>query len=303
MFDKGAFGAVVDEELAPRFLGEGDPVLFGRDAVAGREKIGAEFFAVEEATQNVWSASVDDHRPDAVEAGALGRLDLGRHPPRAVSRGTRPGDSFDFGGDPLHQGDQLRLRVFSRIAVEKSVDVREDDQEVGFDEVGDHGREVVIVPEADLLHHHRVVFIDDRDDAMLQQRHQRVARVEIPPAVGEVVAGEQDLRHLPAAPQRRIAVGPDETALSDGGSGLLEGDGPGTPLDAEIPLAGGDGSARDDHDLVTAFDDGVDVRADRLENGEVESALIGDDAAADLDDDPFYRGKDDLAHTGRCGNG
>jgi hypothetical protein len=93
----------------------------------------------------------------------------------------------------------------ARIPVVEAVDVAQDDEQVGVDQVGDQGREVIVIPELDLLDHDGVVFVDDRDDAELQEAQQGVAGMEVAIAVGEVVAGEENLGDLLAVESRRPA--------------------------------------------------------------------------------------------------
>jgi len=208
------------------------------------------------------------------------------------------GHGLDIGTDALHQGDQLRPGVFSGIAVEEPVDVGENHQQVGFHEVGDQGREVVVVAEADLVDDHRVVFVDDRDDAVFEEGHQGVAGVEVAPAVGQIVAGEEDLAGGESMGAQSLLVGPHQPALADGRRCLLEGDGAGAADDAEIPLAGGDRSRGDDDHLVPLSTQFGDVADDSGDDGVVEAVIARDDAAADLDDDPADVGKEVAAHDG-----
>ena len=49
---------------------------------------------------------------------------------------------------------------------------------MGAHEIGHQCRKIVILPELELLHRHRVILINDRHDAGLQQRRQRIARIE-----------------------------------------------------------------------------------------------------------------------------
>ena len=79
------------------------------------------------------------------------------------------------------------------ICITQSVDIGQDDEEVGLDEVGDQGREVVIVPELDLIHHHRIVLIDDGNDPELKKGQQGIAGIQEPLPVAQVIAGEENL--------------------------------------------------------------------------------------------------------------
>ena len=66
-------------------------------------------------------------------------------------------------------------------------------EEVGADQVGDEGGEAVVVAVADLVVGHRVVLVDDRHGAEVEEAAQGLAGVEVLGAVDEVVGGEQHL--------------------------------------------------------------------------------------------------------------
>ncbi len=246
--------------------------------------------------QHPGDAAVDDRGADAEEGGALGRLDLGRHAAGAEVGAGIAGGGLDLLVDALDQGDQLRVGVAVGVAVEETVDVGEDHQQVGLDQVGDHRREVVVVAEADLLDHHRVVLVDDRHDLEVEQRHQGVAGVEVAPPVGQVVAGQKDLGDGVSGLAESLLVGAHHPALADCRGGLLERDGRRPASDAERPLAGGHRPGRDQHDLVAAADQLGEVAGEGGEHRLVEAVRPGDDAAADLDHDPPDMGEKVFTH-------
>ncbi len=126
--------------------------------------------------------------------------------------------------EPGDGGDQLRLGV-ARVAVEQAVDVGQQHQQRGADQVGDHGGQPVVVAEGglQLVDADRVVFVDDRHGAELEQRQNRVADVEISGAVVEIVGGEQQLGGVAAVGPQSAVVRLDQVALPDGGHGLQLG--------------------------------------------------------------------------------
>ena len=83
-----------------------------------------------------------------------------------------------------------RRAVGSRrgIAGVEPVHVGEQDQEVGVDQMRDEGGEIVVVADLDLVHGHRVVLVDDGQDAEVEEREERVARVEVARAIADVLA-------------------------------------------------------------------------------------------------------------------
>ena len=146
--------------------------------------------------------------------------------------------------------DQRRRGILARVPVVEAGLVGEDDQRVGLDQVGDHGRQRVVVAEADLVDGDGVVLVDDGDDAEPEQRAQRRARVEIALAVGEVLVGEQDLRGREVVLAEARFVGLDQAHLADGGRGLELVQRVRPLLPAEALHAFRDRAARDQHDLA-----------------------------------------------------
>ena len=64
----------------------------------------------------------------------------------------------------------------SRVGGKEAGLVGEDEQEVGADQGGDEGGEVVVVADFDLFGGDGVVLVDDGDDAIIEQRGEGVAR-------------------------------------------------------------------------------------------------------------------------------
>ena len=119
--------------------------------------------------------------------------------------------------------DVAHERDAAAVAVEQALDVGEQHEQVGVDERRDHRRELVVVAELDLLDRDRVVLVDDRHRAALEQRGERVARVVGAGAIGEVGVGEQHLRDRDADLAERVLVALHEHALARGGRGLEPG--------------------------------------------------------------------------------
>jgi hypothetical protein len=69
--------------------------------------------------------------------------------------------------------DQAGIGVPARVAVEETILVGEQDQQIRLDQVGDQGGQGVVVAEAQLVGGNRVVLVDDRDDPQPQQGAQR----------------------------------------------------------------------------------------------------------------------------------
>ena len=102
-----------------------------------------------------------------------------------------------------------RLAPTDGIAVVKSLDVGEQHQQRGAEQVRDNRRQPVVVAEGGLqfLDADGVVLVDDRHGPQFQQGDQGIAGVEVAGAVFEVLGGQQDLGGVmavaPTAPARR----------------------------------------------------------------------------------------------------
>ena len=68
-----------------------------------------------------------------------------------------------------------------------------------------------------------VVFVDDGDDAELEQRGQRGAKILVPLRVEEIVFGQQHLRDAIAQLLEGVVVHAHQAALADRGAGLNRG--------------------------------------------------------------------------------
>ena len=94
---------------------------------------------------------------------------LGEHaaaPP--FTDATTGGLLFEHGIAGLRLVNQLGIGMPVGIAVIHALLIGENHQYVRLDEVGHKTRQGVIVAEADLLHGHRVVFIDHRHHPKIQ---------------------------------------------------------------------------------------------------------------------------------------
>ena len=109
------------------------------------------------------------HDRDGGRGGDPGRLDLGHHAAGADRRAA-PGRRRRRPDRRRRARPSIRRAPGSRrVRGVEAVDVAEQDQRVGVDQMGDQGRQPVVVAEADLVGGDGVVLVDDRDDAELQQ--------------------------------------------------------------------------------------------------------------------------------------
>ena len=93
---------------------------------------------------------------------AFGGLEFGNHAAGAEGSAGVPSHGLDFRSDLFHHIEPFSVGMFFGIAAVKTVHIRKDDEKLGFDQGRDHGGEIVVVAEFDLLYGNRVVFIDNR---------------------------------------------------------------------------------------------------------------------------------------------
>ena len=219
--------------------------------------------------------------------GDAGRRDLACHAPLRQAAEPVAGQAFDAGVDPLDERHPGRPRL-RWMAVEHAVDVRQKHEQIGTEERGHERRETVVVAEAraQLLDADGVVFIDDRDHAVIEQGAKRVADVEIAGPVLHVVGHQEHLRGVPLAAAKHPLVGLDEAALPDRRHGLQMGELPGPRRQAHPAHARPDGAGADEHDPPALGQKGLELPAERLDPGDIEQAVApGEHAGADLHDD------------------
>ena len=147
---------------------------------------------------------------------------------------------------------ESRLRVVARVGRIEPVDVGEQDEGLGADHRRDAGREAVVVAEADLLGRDRVVLVDHRYGVQADQGVERVAGVQIPPALFGVAERHQHLGHGDAVACQRLLPGVGEADLPGRGGrlGFLQ---PQRSVgQAKLPSPERDRAGRYDDDLLPA---------------------------------------------------
>ena len=96
---------------------------------------------------------------------ALGRKNLCEHSSEADCATRSAGHGLERWIARAALLDRSCIRVFSRIAIIESRLIREDDEDIRFDEIGNQRSERVVVAEADFIDRDRIVLVDDRNDA------------------------------------------------------------------------------------------------------------------------------------------
>ena len=86
-----------------------------------------------------------------------------------------------------------RARVRIRVRCVEPVNVRQQHQQVGAHHLGHPRRQPVIVAIANLVRRDRVILVDHRNNACIQQRIQRRPRIQPAPADFRVAKSQQRL--------------------------------------------------------------------------------------------------------------
>ncbi|MDB6122290.1 MAG: Phosphoglucomutase/phosphomannomutase [Pedosphaera sp.] len=165
----------------------------------------------------------------------------------------------------------------------------EDDEQVCGQKRGDEGGEFIVVAEFQFGEGDGVVFVDDGDDAMLEQGDEGVARVEMAFVALQIFVGEQHLGDVEIVFGEQRLVGGHEAGLADGGAGLLFGQFGGALFVAERAHAGADRAGGDEHDFAPGEALGRDLGDQLFHLGKVGLLpAVGEDTGAELDDDTTY---------------
>ena len=285
-----AGGARVDPHRAVGRLRVAQPELERRVAALPRREGRALPLAVERARQRVGAQAVGDDRRDPARRGHLGGDDLGAHAAGAERRG-RMADLHAL--ERLEVGDLLHERragVRARVAGVEAVGVGEQDEPVRADEHRDLRGEEVVVAEGDLVGGRRVVLVDDRHDAEVQQPAQGLTRVEVVRPRAHVEEREQHLRGHHAALAQQAVVDRVELALPHRAGRLQVLDRRRAHREAHEVHAPRDGPARDDDHLVARGPAPRDLLADAPDDVDAQRAVVvGDDGRAELDDEARHR--------------
>ena len=173
------------------------------------------------------------------------------------------------------------------IGAVQPVHVRQQHQAIRADHLRDPRRQPIVVAVANLCSRDRVVLVDHRNRAEAQQRAERVAGIQIAPALLGIAEGQQDLRHAQPMQLQRILPGMRQADLADGRRGLLLFQLEPRRRQTELAATECDRARGHQQHFLTAGTNGRHVCCQRLQPGAVRGALlrIHQQRGADLDDD------------------
>ena len=201
--------------------------------------------------------------------------------------------------DLLHQRYALGLGVGAGIAVQHPVHVGQVDEQLRAQKVGQHGGQVVIIPEAQFIGAHGVVFIHHRDHVPIQKGVEGVLNIGIAPATGKILGGEQNLGGQPAILGKGFLIGLHQSGLTQGGGCLFFGQtalahgtsGPGP--------AAGHRARRDQNHLAFALGQAAYLGGQSLNPGPVQAVRSGQNPGTHLDHD-FFGGPENIKPVGHA---
>lgn len=228
----------------------------------------------------------------AVAAGDFGRSDLRRHAAGAESGrhiGTGRG-GFNRIGYLFDHVETARLRMAARIGVVYAINVGENNKRVGFKDLCGVRGEAIIVAIADFARRHRIIFIDDRQRAEIEQRSKRSARIEISSTVFGVAKRKEQLRDIHIVSSEGVLPSLRQRRLTGCGRSLFL-------IKTQSffkaqPLASkSDGARCDDDDFNAALTQARDIVGHRSEPIGAHPILSAQNSGPDLDDEPFGAAK------------
>ena len=146
-------------------------------------------FTPRKAYQDLGLAAPGNDGGGARAGGPFGGQNFGQHAAPADAGAGATGHGFKGRVASLRLLNQRGQGVFARVGREQAFLVGQDDEQIGFHQVGDQGTQCVVVAELDLVVDDGVVFIDHRHHPQLNQRQQRGAGIQVAFAISQVGVG------------------------------------------------------------------------------------------------------------------
>ena len=274
--------ALVDDDFAARRGHVGDPQAARRGPLLRGLEPRADVFARQDGFEGVRTGELN---ADAARGGQHRGLYLRRHTARAHARARAGHQHAHKVVGAFNALNQLRTGMVRRRGVE-AVHVREQHEGVSLNHLGDERGEAIVVAEAQLSGRHRIVFVENRNDAEAEEARQRGAHVRVVVAAHDVVRGQQDLGGVEVMRLEGGRPARHEEALAHRGSGLharqvlrLRGE-------AERIKSRCHGAGRHDNDLAVRSSPACNEASHRVDTVQVQTAIVaGQRRRADLDDD------------------
>lgn len=199
-------------------------------------------------------------------------FDLRRHAAQSHSSGADASR-----GDIIEIRRAVDLRNLARAplmrwAVVETINVGEQDEALSVHQVGDERRQPVIVTDPDLIRRDRVVLINDRYDAEIEQGFQRSLSIAVMASPRHVISGKQ---YLPDGESMSIeggGVSGEQESLTHAGRGLLGRKISRSSAEAEVGESGRDRAAGNNDHLRSALSASRDDVGEPIDPLRIETA-------------------------------
>ena len=123
-----------------------------------------------ETQKHIGLASPRDHSGCARSGSTLGCQNLGKHAATPKTGASASGHGFQRRVASLGLPNKPRGRILARIGAVEPLLIGQDQQRIGFHEVGHQRTQCVVVAKLDFVVNDCIVFIDHWHHAQLQQR-------------------------------------------------------------------------------------------------------------------------------------
>ena len=185
--------------------------------------------------------------------GNLGRLQLRGHAPRSQPRRRACArHRVDRRGQSAHQRNARRAGC-ARLPIVKPIDIRQQQHAIGRARLRHARRQPVVVAKPDFLRRHRIVLVDHRHRARIEQPAQRGGHVEIAPPVLQIVERQQHLRCNQPVRAQQFRPQPRQRDLAHRRRRLRIGQAAASALRQTQPPRAQRNRTRTDHDHLLAL--------------------------------------------------
>ena len=138
-------------------------------------KQGTNFFAAQDGTDDTVLIAACNHHCYPGVLGNLCGFHLGLHTACSLRRAGTAGNSLNLRRDLRNLGDEPCRRICARVCRIDTVNIRKDDKRIRINKCGDDSRQIIIVPDLDLVDGNSIIFIDDGDDIHPKECEERIA--------------------------------------------------------------------------------------------------------------------------------
>ena len=254
----------------------------------------ADVVLVDDLLKHLNACAVSDDTHNAVLGDLAHGSDLGGHAACAEPGTLACGEVEHLGCDLVDIGDTLSVRVLAGVGIIKTVNVREDYEQIGICKDCNVGRQRVVVAESAVVHDLRcrygVVLVDDGDYPHFEKGLDGIGNVSSCELVGDAVLGKKDLAAAVGIFGKASCISVHELALADGSDRLfLTGCGRAL-LEVKIADSHADSAGTYEKHFFSAVHKIGDRTAEPVYVAEVHLAVvICECRSADFDYDPFRK--------------